>query len=50
VNVSVPTHVGKRMGPNLWDELTDEEHANIIEAAKAIHENYMIGMESVGKA
>lgn len=50
VNVSVPTHVGKRMGPNLWDELTEEEHNNIIEAAKAIHENYMIGMESVGKA
>jgi malate dehydrogenase len=50
VNVSVPTHVGKRMGPNLWDELTDEEHANIIEAAKAIHENYIMGMESVGKA
>jgi hypothetical protein len=38
------------MGPNLWEELTDEEHANIIEAAKAIHENYLIGMESVGKA
>lgn len=50
VNVSVPTHVGKRMGPNLWDELIDEEHNNIIEAAKAIHESYMIGMESVGKA
>jgi malate dehydrogenase len=50
VNVSVPTHVGKRMGPNLWDELTDEEHVNIVEAAKAIHENYLIGMESVGKA
>ena len=47
VNVSVPTHVGKKMGANLWDELTDEEHANIVEAAKAIHENYIIGIESI---
>jgi L-lactate dehydrogenase len=50
VNVSVPIHVGKRMGPNLWDELTDEEHADIVEAAKAIHDNYLIGMRAVGKA
>jgi malate dehydrogenase len=50
VNVSVPTHVGEKMGPNLWDELTDREHANILEAAKAINENYRIGLESVGKS
>jgi len=50
VNVSIPIYVGEKMGPNLWDLLIKEEHSNIIEAAKAIHDNYIIGLESVGKA
>ena len=47
VNVSIPTHVGQSLGPNLWDELTAEEQGKIVEAAKAIHTNYLIGVEAV---
>ena len=50
VNVSVPTHVGQSIGSNLWDELTGDDQNNIIEAAKAIHANYRLGLEAVGKA
>ena len=50
VNVSVPTRVGQRIGPNIWDELAEEERGNITEAAKAIHANYLTGLEAVGKA
>jgi malate dehydrogenase len=50
VNVNIPTHVGKRIGPNLWDELTAEEQGNIVEAAKAICANYQTGLEAVGRA
>jgi malate dehydrogenase len=50
VNVNIPTRVGHRIGPNIWDELTDEEQGNIIDAAKAIHINYMVGLKAVGKA
>jgi malate dehydrogenase len=49
VNVNIPTHVGQRMGPNLWDELTKEEQGNIVEAANAIFSNYRLGIEAVGK-
>jgi malate dehydrogenase len=50
VNVNIPTRVGHRIGPNIWDELTEEEQGNIIDAAKAIHINYMVGLKAVGKA
>jgi malate dehydrogenase len=50
VNVNVPTRVGNRIGPSIWDDLTDEERGNIIEAAKAIYENYMTGLKAVEKA
>jgi len=50
VNVNIPTRVGKRIGPNIWDELTEEEQDNVIEAAKAIYANYQTGLEAVGKA
>ena len=49
VNVNIPTRVGQRLGPNLWDELTEEEQGNIVEAAKAIYSNYRMGIEAVGK-
>jgi malate dehydrogenase len=48
VNVSVPTYVGLELGPNMWNELAEEEQANIIEAAKAIHANYLMSLEAVG--
>jgi malate dehydrogenase len=50
VNVNVPTHVGRRLGPNMWDELPIEEQTNIIEAAKGIHANYLTGLKAVCKA
>jgi malate dehydrogenase len=49
VNANVPTRVGKRIGPSIWDDLTNEERTNIIEAANAIYENYMTGLKAVGK-
>lgn len=50
VNVNIPTRVGRKIGPNIWDELTEEEQENIMEAAKAIHANYETGLRAVGKA
>ena len=50
VNVNVPTRVGLELGPNMWDTLPEEEQANIVEAAKAIHANYLTGLRAVGKA
>ena len=50
VNVGVPTRVGLELGPNIWDRLPPEEQGNIVEAAKAIHANYITGLEAVGKA
>ena len=50
VNVSVPTHVGLELGPNMWDELPEEERAGIVRAAEAIHANYLMSLEAVGEA
>ncbi len=50
VNVGVPTRVGLELGPNIWDSLPPEEQANVVEAAKAIHTNYLTGLKAVGKA
>jgi malate dehydrogenase len=50
VNVNVPTRIGKEIGPNIWNELAEEDRANIAEAAKAIYANYQVGMKAVGKA
>ncbi|MDQ1279742.1 MAG: malate dehydrogenase [Thermoproteota archaeon] len=43
VNVSIPTSLGQRIGPNIWKDLTVEEQKNIIEAAKIIYKNYLTG-------
>jgi malate dehydrogenase len=50
VNANVPTRVGREIGPNIWDELSEEDRSNIAEAAKAIYANYQTGMKAVGKA
>lgn len=50
VNVSIPTHVGETIGPNLWGDLSGEEQNNIVEAAKSIYANYRMGLEAIGKA
>jgi malate dehydrogenase len=49
VNVNVPIHVGRSLGPDLWDELTEEEQKAIIEAARAIYDTYRLGLEALGK-
>lgn len=47
VNVNIPTHISQRFGPSLWNDLTADEQGNIIEAAKAIYENYVIGVKAL---
>ena len=49
VNVNVPIHVGWNLGPDLWEELTEEEQKAIIEAAKAIYKTYRLGLEALEK-
>jgi malate dehydrogenase len=49
VNVSVPTRVGAKIGPNIWGSLTDGERENIISAAGVIQANYRVGLQAVGK-
>jgi malate dehydrogenase len=48
VHVSVPTVVGSKIGPNIWDKLTLNEQADIKTAAKAIYGNYKLALESLG--
>ncbi len=50
VNVSIPTHVGQKIGPSFWEELTEVEQRNIIVAAEVIHANYRMALETIGKA
>ena len=40
VYVSIPTKVGKSIGPDLWDYLSDEEKEGIIKAAHIIYNIY----------
>jgi malate dehydrogenase len=49
VNVSVPTQVGLQLGPNILDELPEEERVNIVKAAEAIYANYLLSLEAVGE-
>jgi malate dehydrogenase len=49
VNVSVPTQVGLQLGPNILDELPEEERVNIFKAAEAIYANYLLSLEAVGE-
>jgi hypothetical protein len=42
--------VARALGPNLWDELSEEDRVNIADAAKAIYANYQTGLKAVGKA
>ena len=47
VNVNVPIHVGQHLGPSIWDDLTGDEQENIIDAARAIYDNYRVGLDAV---
>jgi malate dehydrogenase len=47
VNISIPTLVGEKIGPNIWDKLLKEEQENIKFAAKAIYENYTLAAGSL---
>ncbi|MBS7620017.1 malate dehydrogenase [Candidatus Bathyarchaeota archaeon] len=50
VNVNIPIRVGKNLGPSIWNKLTEDDKKSITEAAKAIYENYRIGLDSIQKA
>lgn len=41
VYVSIPTKVGKSIGPDLWHHLNDEEKEGIVRAARSIYNVYM---------
>jgi malate dehydrogenase len=47
INISIPTLLGSKIGPNIWDKLTPSEQADIKIAAKAIHENYTLALDSL---
>jgi malate dehydrogenase len=47
VNVSIPTRVGDKIGPNLWNKLLEEERQAITDSAKAIYENYLLSFRSM---
>lgn len=49
VNVSVPIHVGRRLGSDIWENLTITERSLINEAAKAIYNNYLESLRSLNK-
>jgi malate dehydrogenase len=47
VNVSIPTHVGNKIGPNIWSKLLEGERQAINDAAKAIYNNYIVSFKSL---
>jgi malate dehydrogenase len=49
VNVSIPTRVGNKIGPNMWSKLLEEEKQAISDAAKAIYDNYLVSIKSLEK-
>jgi len=48
VYVTVPGKIGRSLGPDIWDKLTDDERRGIIEAAKAIYQTYSRAKEVTG--
>lgn len=50
MNANIPTRVGQRVSPNIWNELTEEKQGNIIEAAKTIYGNYLTALKAIDKA
>ncbi len=50
VYVTVPARIGKSLGPDIWDKLTDEERAGIVKAAEAIYSTYKRALEVSGLA
>ncbi len=40
VYVTIPARIGRSLGPDIWDSLTEEERKGIREAAKAIYNTY----------
>ena len=48
VYVTVPAKISKSPGPDIWNDLTEEEKQGIINAAKAIYETYKRAKEVTG--
>lgn len=49
VHISIPTHVGEKLGPSIWEKLLAEEQASIRSAAEAIYMNYRLAWESLDR-
>ena len=45
--VGMPVSLGWKIGASLFEELSEEEQAGITEAARAIHQTYMIAIENL---
>ncbi|MGQ4915375.1 MAG: malate dehydrogenase [Candidatus Asgardarchaeia archaeon] len=50
VYVTVPARIGKSLGPDIWDRLSEDERAGIIKAAEAIYGTYKRSLEVCGLA
>ena len=47
VFVGLPTHLGKTTISTLYDKLTNEEQASMLQAAKTIYETYQISIKNI---
>lgn len=47
VFVSIPTHLGKRIGSSLYDKLYEAEKVDLKKAAEAIHQTYQIAIKNL---
>jgi malate dehydrogenase len=45
--VGIPTHLGKKIGPTILNQLSDQEKQKIAEAAKAIYQTYQITIDQL---
>ena len=49
VHVSVPTKIGKKIGPSLWEYLSEYEKNMVLKAAKSIYDTYLKCLKSIEK-
>jgi malate dehydrogenase len=45
--VGIPTHLGKKIGPTILNQLSDQEKQKIAEAAKAIYQTYQTTIDQL---
>lgn len=47
IHVSIPTKIGKKLGPTLWEYLSESERNMIIKAARTVYDTYRKCLEAV---